>query len=317
MRRWVSILGAGLLYGLALSAQASCGSSYCSLNTTWDEQGLLSATGTRLDLRFEFIPQTQLRSGSHKVGIGEIPTDHDEVKTYNRNWLATLQHALDDNWAVAVAVPFTDRFHEHLNNGTTPPTPEQWRFGELGDVQLAVRYHPTLVAGAADGYGVRLGVKLPTGSIDVTNSDGTRAERSLQPGTGSTDAILGAFYHYRPADPNWLLFAQASWQSAFLTRDQYRPGNKLGLDVGASFTWSPKVTAMLQLNLLRKSRDGGANAEPDSSGGRFVYLSPGISVAINRDIRMYGFYQKPIYQYVNGVQLTNNWSMVLGASVQF
>jgi hypothetical protein len=36
-----------------------------------------------------------------------------------------------------------------------------------------------------------------------------------------------------------------------------------------------------------------------------------------RTATLYGFVQLPLYQYVNGVQLTAGWSAVAGVSVQF
>src|SRR5690349_15339673 len=42
--------------------------------------------------------------------------------------------------------------------------------------------------------GVNFGLKLPTGRIDVRNDEGELAERSLQPGSGTTDAVLAAYY---------------------------------------------------------------------------------------------------------------------------
>jgi hypothetical protein len=34
-------------------------------------------------------------------------------------------------------------------------------------------------------------------------------------------------------------------------------------------------------------------------------------------VQLYAFYQHALYQYVNGVQLTANWSAVAGISARF
>ena len=39
------------------------------------------------------------------------------------------------------------------------------------------------------------GLKLPTGKYDVTNDEGEQAERTLQPGTGTTDLLLGYYWN--------------------------------------------------------------------------------------------------------------------------
>ena len=59
------------------------------------------------------------------------------------------------------------------------------------------------------------------------------------------------------------------------------------------------------------------NAEPGDSGGRSLFLSPGVSVSVAKDVRVYGFVQVPVYQYVNGVQLTADRAAVIGLSTRF
>ena len=71
----------------ASGALASCGSAFCLVNTSWDMPGA-GQPGLRLDLRFESVNQNQPYSGSSKVSVGQIPRDHDEVRTTNRNWVA-------------------------------------------------------------------------------------------------------------------------------------------------------------------------------------------------------------------------------------
>jgi hypothetical protein len=82
--------------------------------------------------------------------------------------------------------------------------------------------------------------------------------------------------------------------------------------MGVSYYVSQRLSLMLQLNTLIKNRDSGTNAEPESSGGKSVNLSPGLSYAVSKKAQVYGFIQKPVYQYVNGVQLTSDWSAVIG-----
>ena len=74
---------------------------------------------------------------------------------------------------------------------------------------------------------------------------------------------------------------------------------------------------MLQFNALYRGKDSGLQSEPEDSGGKFLYISPGISYTVARGVQLYGFVQKPIYQYINGVQLAADWSAVIGISVRF
>ncbi len=84
-----------------------------------------------------------------------------------------------------------------------------------------------------------------------------------------------------------------------------------------SYPWTGRVALLLQLNTHWKDRDSGANAEPEDTGGTFVHLSPGMSVALGDKTQLYGFVQLPLYQDVNGVQLVAEWSIAAGLSHRF
>jgi len=150
----------------------------------------------------------------------------------------------------------------------------------------------------------------------MANDDGDLAERSLQPGSGTTDAILGAFYS-APIGHRATWFADVNWQAPLDQRADYKPGNRVGVDVGASYPLTTRVALLVQLNTLWKDRDSGANAEPEDTGGTFVHLSPGVSVALGDRTQLYGFVQVPLYQNVNGVQLVADWSVAAGLSHRF
>ena len=306
----------GVLLGLLMpvaSAQASCGSAFCTLNTNWDVQGIWNKPGVRLDLRAEFIDLDQLRAGTHKTAPAGIPDTHDEIRTLNRNYIATLDYSFSPDWGLSLRAPLVDRYHQHIHNDVSEPETETWSFSGMGDIQALARY--AFYHGGNDIAGVRFGLKLPTGNIGEKNDDGEKAERSLQPGTGSTDGLLGLYYNRRAGAATW--FVQGLWQQAIHERDDFRPGRHLSLDTGVNYAVAPDWSLMLQLNAQYKARDSGANAEPDDSGGRYVYLSPGISYRATKDLQFYGFVQKPIYQHVNGVQLTSDWAAALGVSMQF
>lgn len=307
---------ASILLIAAIDSQAGCGSAFCPLNTNWSIQGTWVEPGGRLDLRYEFIDQNQPRAGTENVSVGQIPREHDEVRTINRNLIAGFDYTFDQNWGIGVQLPLVDRSREHIHNDAGGPMPEAWNFAEIGDARVVGRYNFSAMQGRAGAFGLQFGIKLPTGKFDVANDEGEVAERSLQPGSGTTDAILGAFYN-GPLSEQASWFADVTWQAALDQRDDYRPGNRAGLDIGVSYPWLARSALQLQLNTLWKDRDRGANAEPEDTGGTYVYLSPGISVAIGQRTQLYGFVQLPLYQRVNGVQLVADWSVAAGLSYLF
>jgi len=318
-----SVKKAAIFLGVLLpsaAAQASCGGAFCSLNTDLGVQGTWNKPGIRLDVRGEFINQDELRSGSHKTSPSGEVDEHDEVRTLNRNLLTTLDWNISEDWGVTLRVPLVDRAHKHIHNeddgagaGGVEPELEKWNFSGIGDIQALGRYN--FFHDDNSNAGFRFGLQLPTGSIDRKNSGGEVAERILQPGSGSVDSLIGAYYNQHMGSLGW--FVQGIWQQSIHQRDDFKPGRKLSLDTGLNYSATPDLSLLLQLNMHHKSRDSGSNAEPAESGGHSVSLSPGFSYRITSGTQIYGFLQKPIYQHVNGTQLSADWSAAFGASVQF
>jgi len=314
--RWVVLAAAAALSPLA---HASCGSAFCAVNGDWASDALGLEAGSVLDLRYEYIPQDQPRAGSRRVGVGEIPNHHHEVSTTNRNLLVSYSRNFGNAWGLALQLPLVDREHLHIHNHHGAQLQEQWSFRDPGDLRVIGRWQAPWAnqehGPASSGFS--FGLKLPTGRTDAANGSGAVAERSLQPGTGTTDAILGAFFHrqfmHQPA--SW--FAQAQLQAPLNTRDGYAPGAQLGMDLGYAWRFTDKFSGQVQVNAVFKQRDRGANAEPEDSGGRFLFLSPGFSYELTERLRLYGFYQQPLYQYVNGVQLTADKAVVIGIATRF
>lgn len=302
-------------------AMAGCGSDFCSLNTTWDVQDPTRASGsTVLDLRYEFIRQDRLRAGNSTVTRDEATAIEDhaaELYTYNRNLIATLDHAFSPKWGVTAQLPLVNRSHAHIHDPTGHAEYETWQFRDPGDMRVVGRYRLAEVGSAGSALALQFGVKLPTGDYKVANADGLVAERMLQPGTGSTDAILGVLWTTQNVRTGTGLFAQAAVQHAVAIRDDYRPGDLYTVNAGVRHPVAQRVSALFQLNAIARNRESGANAESELSGGLTVLASPGLAVAITPNVQAYGFVQLPVYRYANGVQLSYDWAVVVGASARF
>lgn len=304
---------------LTTAAEANCATAFCSVNTGAESLGIGTGHEKKLavDLRYEFIKQDQQRSGSSEVNGRSNRDDEIEQRTLNRNWLLGVDYAFDASWGVSTQLPVVSRSHEHLHapHGHTPEL-EAWSFNETGDLRVLGRYQFTRNPFETSSAGVNFGLQLPTGRTTVANAGGTRAERSLQPGTGSTDIVLGAFYN-APMGSASRGFIQALWQKPVASHNNYTPGARYSLDVGMRYAASDRLSLLLQLNTLQRERDQGANANPHDSGGTFINISPGARYALTPDLDIYGFFQQPVYQHVNGVQLTADWSVIAGISQRF
>jgi hypothetical protein len=227
----------------AAEADASCGAAFCLVNTDWSVQGAWTEPGARFDLRYESIDLDQPRTGRDRIGVGEIPRHHDEVETRNRNVVGIVDWGFSPQWGVTVSVPYVDRDHTHIHNHHGEKLLETWSFRELGDVRVLGRYEflrETSDPAAPRSAGLTLGLKLPTGKHDVKNADGDEAERTLQPGTGTTDLVLGAHWHGAAPLADWSWFAQVQGVVPLTERDGFKPGNQIQVDGGVA---TPSATS--------------------------------------------------------------------------
>ena len=316
-RRLVAI-GACFALFYSASSQASCGSAFCVINTDWTTQGMLDEAGAiRLDLRYEFIDQNSLRHGSHSISRAQDNEEEIELRTLNRNLLATLDYIVDKNWSVTAFMPVVDKSHSHISDPEDTAVRESWDFTRMGDMRLLTTYRFDNGDNPSRNIGIRAGIKLPTGDYKIRNDEGVLAERSLQPGTGSTDFILGAFYSAVGFSHNSSWFAEGTVQTPLETQDHFRPGNQYQLNIGYRQPVTESLQALLQINSIVKERDTGSNSESDVSGLKTIYLSPGLSYGVSKNIQTYGFVQLPVYRYVNGTQLSADWSAVVGMTMRF
>ena len=309
-----------VIAALTPAAQASCGSAFCTLMTDRYAQGSGEPhLGWSADVRLEAVTQEQLRSGTTNLDASQVTGEEAiERHTKNLNLVTTLGYGIDADWSVSVRIPVVHRDHLHdlIDEQTgQASTPEQWRFTRVGDVQVLAR-RQFLGSSAVTSYALFGGLKLPTGSTQVTNGDGSPAERALQPGSGTTDLVFGIAGRQATGLTDALI-GQASMSQALNSREEFKPGRRMELSAGWSHAYSQNLGTVLQLNLRQRARDSGAQSEPDNSGSTTVDLSPGITVGVGHASTLYAYVQVPLYQKVNGIQLVPHSALALGWTTDF
>lgn len=299
---------------VSLSTPAfACSSCGCNLTSDWLSQGLVAQPGTTISLRYDYVPQTQLRSGTDPVNRSAItlPTTREiEQKTYNHYANLSLDHSFSPEWAVNLDVPLLTRPHSTITEDETDISRSRTR--GLGDVRATVRFQGF---GGAGISGVQFGLKLPTGKFRQTFRSGPEAgndvDRGLQPGSGTLDAIVGA-YHFGKLAGVLDFVLQAQGEFPLNSRADYRPGIAGTFSAGLNYAGWKGVTPQLQLNLRLAAKDHGLNADRPNSGGEQLYLAPGLSARISDHFSAFGVAQIPLYQRVNGFQLAPEYTMSLG-----
>jgi hypothetical protein len=87
---------------------------------------------------------------------------------------------------------------------------------------------------------------------------------------------------------NW--DTQGAWTEPGARLD-LRPGDRANVDLGYRHRLNDRLAALLQLNLLYRDRDSGAQAEPEDSGGHFAFIGPGLGYNLGRDTQLYGSFR--------------------------
>jgi hypothetical protein len=315
----LSALPAVLLRPNLAQACATCG---CTLSSD-AAMGYSSMPGWRLSLEYDYINQDELRSGTRAVA--GVPDGYElEHDTLTRYITAGVNYAPSSSWNFQLLVPYVVRAHSTYGTyDSAQPLPplSSSHSSSLGDARLIANFQGLL---PTRELGVQLGLKLPTGrygtavDFDSGPSAGTPLDASLQPGTGSTDIIVGAYFHHA-ISLNLALFASAQFQSAVKQHldqpgDDYRPGNSttgiLGLRYEADSRWVPQ----LQVNLLHKSPDRGALADLQNTAGTVIYISPGLTARVLDKLYAFGFVQLPAYSNLYGYQLFPHYTVSVGLS---
>ncbi|MBV8292072.1 MAG: hypothetical protein JOY55_09705 [Mycobacterium sp.] len=288
--------------------------------------GYSAMSGWRLSIEYDYIDQNQLRSGTQPVS--GVPAGSElEHETVNQYVTAGLNYSPNSSWNLLLLMPYVIRSHSTYGAyDPTQPLPELSRSfsSSIGDARFIASYQGFL---PTHNLGVQLGVKLPTGqygtAVDFYSGPnaGTPLDASLQPGTGSTDVIVGGYY-YRAVSRNWEAVVNGNFQAAVTSQqdqpgNDYRPGNQEIVSFAFRYEANRRIVPQLQVNLLHKSADQGALADRPDTAGTVVYVGPGVIGSVLRDLQLYAFVQIPVVSQLNGYQLFPHWIGSLGLTYSF
>jgi hypothetical protein len=339
-KRLLGIACFGALCGAHSAAVWACATCGCTLSAD-AATGYSSLPGLRLTLEYDYINQDQLRRGTSTVTPADVvnnPSDPGqnggeiEKQTINRYITAGLSYSPSSNWNINLLVPYVVRSHTTYGVQQQPYSPAETapdqisgaRFSELGDVKLITSWQGWL---PTHNLGLQLGVKLPTGhygtaiNFDSGPNAGTPLDASLQPGTGSTDIIIGAYY-YQAISQNFDAFVNGQFQSAVAHKqnepgNDFRPGNTETLSFGLRYEAHPDWVPQVQVNLNHKGRDQGALADLPDTAGTVAYVSPGITLKAMGPLHVFGFVQVPVYSNLDGYQVFPRWTASAGLTYAF
>lgn len=90
-------------------ACASCG---CTLSSDWESQGFTTRPGLKMDIRYDYLNQDQLRHGTGRISAANASQsvtstgDPQEVETYTRNNYLTLglDYTINADWGINLKI---------------------------------------------------------------------------------------------------------------------------------------------------------------------------------------------------------------------
>jgi hypothetical protein len=199
----------------------------------------------------------------------------------------------------------------------------------IGDVTLLARY--TVLDTAGPGRGTRLavlgGVKLPTGDTDARTDDGAEyLDSRIQPGSGSTDAVLGVSLAHQVERLSLSANLLGNLPGDGEAGDRrHRFGKALAYDLTGKYRVyrgdvagrDLRCCLSLGLNGEWRGRDRFDGAIEEDSGGNTVYLAPGLMVALTAHWVFDLSYQRAVHHQLKGTQLAETRKLTGGIAYLF
>ena len=297
------MLATALTPSLASACACGCG----MFDVGMPGMALPSSRGGSINLQETFLDQDQAMQGNSKIPLSQSPDQRINTTFTNLN----AQYQFSRDWGMMAMIPYWQRsFDTNANFGNGAAQIVNSKVNTLSDIRLMGMYtgfSPDM------STGLIFGAKLPTGTYTAPGFD-----RDTQPGTGSTDILLGGYRMGQ--ERHWGWFAQGIYRSAVSTRDDYRPGNSLQLVVGMhydAFRRSTHIIPTLMVNATIRQADTGINSNTLNSGLKTVYLTPGVLVDITKRWQANASLYLPIYEYVNGIQLVPKQIASAGITYNF
>lgn len=323
MKQLTSIFSLAIVLSISIiSSSFAC--DFCLLSQGISPLDTMKGTGIKISERYTVLDQVyQGSSEKTNPGAKEI------------HWTTELTgfYGITPEFMVLTVVPYKKgRTSGEPDLTVTPAALDTAMAGDasgLGDIALIGRYtflkietpdSTSVMAGVA-------GIKFATGSTNAKTSDGMNfLDSHLQPGTGSTDYLLGVSYSHslQRFSLSANLLGTITTEGKFgSTKHQF--GNALNYDVTGKYRMAPEAFAptkpqmfvALGINGEVREREKEDGVTVTDSGGNTIYLSPGLQLVLAPHWVYELSYQHAIYHNLYGTQLGETYKAIGGVTYLF
>ncbi|MFQ5582831.1 MAG: hypothetical protein ACE5GL_00155 [Calditrichia bacterium] len=161
------------------------------------------------------------------------------------------------------------------------------------------------------------GVKIPFGENNF-NVNGIRVSDDLQPGSGSWDGILWGYLArgFYPKIPV-TAFLRSSYRLTGTNSFNYKFGNEFLLSLGGILSTKSFLSYSMLFRYRSVTADQRNDATLPNSGGKWLYVIPGLNVNLSSSmgVRLSG--QVPVYRNLDGTQLTTTYRLSVALFYSF
>lgn len=284
-----------------MSVQVSPSSAVTGLGAT-------TRDGVGVNLSTRYSERSELQSGTSKV------VNPGNEKTQSQHTTLLLDYRITDGLTGILVVPY-------VNNTSSYDSPSgrisQTTKG-LGDVAVYGKYSLYKIDEAHEFLGLA-GLKLPTASINKGDASGV-FPITQQAGSGSRDFIIGGAVSWGT------LYGDLSYK-VNSKAETYQFGNFLALNAGVNYVIPSKKQFSLvgEINAESAARDKSdlagpgvlANGEVRDTGSDRIYFTLGTQWRPAKDWSLDFKAQVPVYQSIQGTQLTPKTNYNFGISYHF
>jgi hypothetical protein len=236
-----------------------------------------------------------------------IPNFHRDLDGYDRGIQLDLSYGLASRINLVGSLPL-QVWHAHdVAHGNVA---QEYGTTGIGDALVGVRLAPGphgLVTGAS--------LKLPTGPYRVEGEfGGGIQDPTLQAGTGAWGFVgfVQESWRSNRLGVSWVLAGtyQANTSNSF----DYRFGDQAIATAGMARSLGARLSVSLQTKLYHQNRNSFVGEGVPSTGGTYLYLTPGARLSLPRGFSLQGFVLFSPYSDVNEAQLAPRIGFVTGVS---
>jgi hypothetical protein len=312
LRNFFILIIVFISYGPSM-AQPCCGAMSGGMGTAGSRFGLgTAAAGSfQFSLAYDMNYMNRLYDGTTRL-------DGNENERLIHSGIFELNYGI--NRRLSVAGTFTYLGQELASPRIDGGRQIDYIWG-FGDIVLMVKYR-LMNALAYNGWEVVAGAgpKIPTGNYSNTGSGGLLFPMDVQPGSGSLDAITWLSFsktHLFISNlhlNSGLTYRFSGRNKNYIASQVYDFANEIQSTAGLSYNFYAGIVFDI-FSFVRYRYQGNdylGGEVVDMIGGHWLYISPGIKANLTQDTSLAFSVDMPLYQNLNGPQLTSTYRFSLG-----